>query len=96
MGSDAWAAKASNADWQEHAIRQSNVCCIAAKFNKNKKGKVQWQDSLHQENKLTFFGELKRSAYLVNAVLKEHGGKVGGKVLLPTGVPSSLSVWREK
>lgn len=57
---------------------------------------MQWQDSLHQENKLTFFGELKRSAYLVNAVLNEHAGKGAGKEFLPRGVPSSLSVWREK
>lgn len=42
-------------------------------------------------------GELKRSAYRASAVLRVQGhGKGGGKELVPSGVPSSLSVWMEK
>lgn len=46
-----------------------------------------------KQNKIsTFLGEVIRSAYLVNAVLKVQGGKGGGKELPLIGVPSSLSV----
>lgn len=44
----------------------------------------------------TFFGELKRSAYRVRAVLNVQGGNEGGNELPLSGVPSSLSVWMEK
>lgn len=83
-GSEAWAARATKAD------------CIKGKIIRKRKKNNNKKSYGRRAPNQTFLGELKRSAYWVNAVLNVQGAKGGGNELPLNGVPSSLSVWMEK